>query len=211
MIRSAWNDPRAALRAATERCRSILLRWCFQAEVWWNGGAAVILPGVRFRQRVRFRGQGTACIGSGVLLGDAKAGMCDSPLLLAPHTRSARIDVAADSILANGVELLCRQQITIGEGTLIGAGTRILDSHFHCISRGDRLRPDRASPVSVGNEVWIGMGATLLKGVRIEDGAIVGAGSVVRRSVGRDEVVAGNPAKALRREADWKQAAGAKC
>lgn len=211
MIRSAWDDPRALLRAALERCRSILLRWCFQAEAWWNGGAAVILPGVRFRQRVRFRGQGTACIGSGVLLGDAKAGMCESPLLFAPHTRTARIDVAADSILANGVELLCRQQITIGERTLIGAGTRILDSDFHCISRGDRLRPDRAGPVSIGNEVWIGIGVTLLKGVTIEDGAVVGACSVVRRSIGRDEVVAGNPAKSLHREVDRKRAAGAIC
>ncbi|MBX9603858.1 MAG: acyltransferase [Bryobacteraceae bacterium] len=137
--------------------------------------------------------------------------MPGSPLLFAPHTRNARIDVAAGSILANGVELLCRQRIAIGERTLIGAGTRVLDSDFHDLSRADRLLPGPVSPVSIGSEVWIGVGATLLKGVVIEDGAVVGACSVVRGSVGTDEVVAGNPARPLSRKSNRNLAAGVTC
>ncbi len=51
---------------------------------------------------------------------------------------------------------------------------------------------------SIGNDVWIGMSATVLSGVTICDGAVVGAGSVVTRSVPPYAVVAGNPAKIVK-------------
>jgi acetyltransferase-like isoleucine patch superfamily enzyme len=52
---------------------------------------------------------------------------------------------------------------------------------------------------SVGNDVWIGYGAIILPGVRIGDGAIVGAGAVVTHSVGDFEIVAGVPARVVRK------------
>lgn len=54
-------------------------------------------------------------------------------------------------------------------------------------------------PVVVGNDVWIGHGAVVLKGVSIGDGAVVGAGSVITKSILPFEVVAGNPARVLRK------------
>ncbi len=54
----------------------------------------------------------------------------------------------------------------------------------------------------VGNDVWIGQNATILPGVRIGDGAIIGASSVVGGDVPPYTVVAGNPARALRRRFD---------
>ncbi|MGO1738116.1 MAG: CatB-related O-acetyltransferase [Actinomycetaceae bacterium] len=50
----------------------------------------------------------------------------------------------------------------------------------------------------VGNDVWIGRDATVLPGVRIADGAVVGAHAVVTKDVGPYEVVAGNPARVVR-------------
>lgn len=52
--------------------------------------------------------------------------------------------------------------------------------------------------VTIGNDVWIGMGAIVLPGVTIGDGAIIGAGSVVTKNVGDYEIVGGNPARHIR-------------
>ncbi len=53
-------------------------------------------------------------------------------------------------------------------------------------------------PVSIGNDVWIGANAIILGGVKIGDGAIVGAGSIVTKSVEPYSVVVGSPAKIIR-------------
>src|SRR5262249_23179245 len=55
------------------------------------------------------------------------------------------------------------------------------------------------SPPAIGHDVWIGRGSVILAGVRLETGAVVAANSVVTRSVGPYEIVAGNPARVVRR------------
>ena len=57
----------------------------------------------------------------------------------------------------------------------------------------------RSAPVHIGPKVWIGTGVKILKGVSIGEGAVIGAGSVVARDVDPWTVVAGNPARVLRR------------
>ena len=53
-------------------------------------------------------------------------------------------------------------------------------------------------PVVIGNDVWIGGRVIILPGVKIGDGAIVGAGSVVTRDVSEYDIVAGNPARVIK-------------
>ena len=53
-------------------------------------------------------------------------------------------------------------------------------------------------PVSVGSDVWIGANSIVLNGIRIGNGAVIGAGSVVTRDVDDYAIVVGNPAKVLR-------------
>jgi acetyltransferase-like isoleucine patch superfamily enzyme len=98
------------------------------------------------------------------------------------------------------INIGCRFQdtggITIGDGSLIGHGSTLTT-----LNHG--LDPDRRadmipSPVRIGRKVWLGAGVTVLPGVRIGDGAIVGAGSVVTKDVPADTIVAGVPAKLLR-------------
>jgi len=60
----------------------------------------------------------------------------------------------------------------------------------------DGSLPDR--PIVVGDDCWIGYGAFIAPGVRIGDGAVVGANSVVTHDVGAYDVVAGSPARVLR-------------
>jgi acetyltransferase-like isoleucine patch superfamily enzyme len=86
--------------------------------------------------------------------------------------------------------------LTIGDDTLIASGVKIID-HDHGKSSGSLISQQQAveSPISIGRDVWIGVNAVLLKGVAIGDGAIIGAGSVVTRSVPAGEIWCGIPAR----------------
>jgi acetyltransferase-like isoleucine patch superfamily enzyme len=89
--------------------------------------------------------------------------------------------------------------IRIGRAALIGSYVEIFDSDFH------ELHPDRRrggtpamGAVDLGENVFIGDGAKILKGVTIGRDSVVGAGSVVTRSVPSGVIVAGNPARVVR-------------
>ena len=58
-------------------------------------------------------------------------------------------------------------------------------------------------PIIIGNHVWIGMNVTILKGVRIGDGAIVAAGAVVTKDVPENTLVGGVPARVLKTDISW--------
>ena len=93
--------------------------------------------------------------------------------------------------------------ITIGDGCLLGHNTVIATlNHDENPARRNDLFP---APVVIGNRVWIGSNATILPGVTIGDNAIVAAGAVVTKDVPPDTVVAGVPARILRKIRDKEQ------
>jgi len=92
----------------------------------------------------------------------------------------------------------CYDQISIGYDVLIARGVTIRDNDNHSI---DNNRTHL--PVKIGNHVWIGVNATILKGVTIGDGAVVAAGAVVVRNVPDSSLVAGVPARTIKRDITW--------
>lgn len=97
--------------------------------------------------------------------------------------------------------LLDTGKITIGENTLIGPDVKIYTA-VHPVSAEERIYTDetgrsairtQTAPVVIGNHVWIGGGAIILPGVTIGDNAVVGAGSVVTKSILGNAVACGNP------------------
>jgi acetyltransferase-like isoleucine patch superfamily enzyme len=121
--------------------------------------------------------------------------------------------VGDDSVLVGPV-FMCAERISIGRRVLISYHVTIADSDFHPIDPelrkqdaianspyGDRSqRPAYTSrPVVIEDDVWIGIGAIILKGVTIGQGARIGAGSVVTTDVSPNSEVCGNPARVLQR------------
>lgn len=95
--------------------------------------------------------------------------------------------------------------VDIGDDTLIGPGVRII-SYQHRYAAGATIRsqPTIASPIRIGRDVWIGANAVVLSGITIGDGAVVAAGAVVTRDVEAGHVVAGVPARSLKRRGEQR-------
>ncbi len=116
--------------------------------------------------------------------------------------KGAKLSIA-DWVGLSNTEIYCWTEISIGERTLIGGGTRIYDSDFHPLAASQR-NPDvataiRSRPIKIGRNVFIGGGSIITKGVTIGDESVIGAGSVVTRDIPEGEVWAGNPARFLRK------------
>jgi len=91
--------------------------------------------------------------------------------------------------------------VEIGESTLVSMHCAILSSNHAIPSMGTLVRdvPDELLPTKIGRDVWIGANAVILGGVTIGDGAVVAAGAVVTKDVEAGAVVAGLPARVLRK------------
>lgn len=100
----------------------------------------------------------------------------------------------------SNLKLRCSNSIIIGNDCAISHDVTIMDSDFHNI---DYANHEKSAPVNIGNHVWIGSRAMILKGVTIGDGAIIGAGSVVTKDVPTKSIVAGVPAKVIKENIEW--------
>jgi acetyltransferase-like isoleucine patch superfamily enzyme len=106
---------------------------------------------------------------------------------------NAVVSIGNNVYIDKGVMITAARRIDIGNFTIVGTQTVILDSDWRGI---DGAEPHSA-PVKIGNHVWIGLRVIILKGVTIGDNAIVGAGSVVTRDIATNNIAAGCPAKKI--------------
>ncbi len=107
------------------------------------------------------------------------------------------ITIGKNVFFNTGCSFQDRGGITIGDGTLIGMNVTIATLN-HGLSLESRSTT-YPSPVTIGENVWIGSSATILPGVHIGNNAVVAAGVVVTKDVSEDSVVAGVPAKVVKR------------
>jgi maltose O-acetyltransferase len=112
------------------------------------------------------------------------------------------IRLGANVYVNFGCVLLDCNRITIGDNALLGPGVHIYAA-THPVDPAVRasLR-EMARPVTIGRNVWLGGGAIVCPGVEIGDNCVIGAGSVVTRSIQADHVAVGNPCRVVRRVTD---------
>lgn len=106
------------------------------------------------------------------------------------------IEIGAGSVVNRGASIASVAHVHIGRHVLISQYVDIMDTDFHSVE--DRFRAE-ARPITIGDHVWLGTKAVVLKGVTIGEGAVVSAGSVVATDVPPRVVVAGNPARIIRK------------
>lgn len=116
----------------------------------------------------------------------------------------AHLEMGTRSYINDCSTLTCFQHIKIGSDCSISWSTNILDTNIHELSVDGQPRP-RSDSIIIGDHVWIGTGAVILAGTRIDDEAIVAAGSVVTSDVPSKVVVGGNPARIIIENASWRQ------
>ena len=114
--------------------------------------------------------------------------------------RNARIGknckISSHSFVCEGV--------TIGDGCFIGHGVMFINDRFpQAVNPDGSLETDadwmgRMETTCIGSRVSIGTNATILSGIKIGDGAVIGAGSVLTKSVAAGETWVGNPARCIR-------------
>jgi acetyltransferase-like isoleucine patch superfamily enzyme len=114
----------------------------------------------------------------------------------------ARIAIGAEALL-NGCHLSAKREIALGRRVWIGFGSRILDSDQHDL---DAERRERAEPVRVGDHTWIAADVTVLRGVSIGTHCVVGARSLLTRSLPDHTLAFGQPAIPRGRVGDRSEA-----
>lgn len=136
------------------------------------------------------------------------------------ESNRGKVEIGSRSFINSGTRLICRESILIGSDVTIAWDCTIYDHNSHSLDWRERaadiarqladVRESRslvhskdwasvvARPIIIEDKAWLGFGVTVLNGVRIGEGAIVGARSVVRQDVPPWTVVCGNPAVPVR-------------
>lgn len=97
----------------------------------------------------------------------------------------------------SGNSIVSDCSVTIGDHTILGANAQIGDRDGH-----SNIYASSPRPIKIGSNVWIGMNATIMKGVTIGDYAIVAAGSIVNKDIPEKAIVGGVPAKIIKYRTD---------
>ncbi len=112
------------------------------------------------------------------------------------------LQIGDNTGIAHQCTFIVGKRITIGQNCMIAADTRIMDSNGHAVDPAERLSnhappEEDVRPVTIGNGVWVGVKCIIFPGVKIGDGSVISAGSVVRSHIPPYSVAAGNPARVM--------------
>lgn len=158
---------------------------------------------------------GALCAGAHIFVGDnavlfqhhdGGVMMLDDYVVIHPHAilengSAAEIRIGKNSSIHPWCQLRAHvSSIEIGAGVMLAAGCALY-SYDHGISMGTPIRDQPLTsrgPIIIEDEAWLGTGVVVLSGVRIGQGAVIGAGAVVTRDVPAWAIAVGNPARILK-------------
>lgn len=102
-------------------------------------------------------------------------------------------------------QIACHKKITFGDNCLLSWDVLIMDTDFHKIRDNAGKITNEDKEIIIGNNVWIGCRATILKGTVIGDNVVIAANSCVHSAVeGNNRIIGGNPVRVLKKDITWE-------
>ena len=129
-------------------------------------------------------------------------GKCGKNIFIEPPFRcdyGSNIEVGENFFANFNLTILDEARVTFGNDVFIGPNVSVYTACHPLDPTTRNTGAEWAEPVTVGNSVWIGGGATLLPGVTVGDCSVIAAGAVVTRDVEPWTLVGGNPARVIKR------------
>lgn len=112
--------------------------------------------------------------------------------------QNAVVEIGDKTYINHDSDIRSRERITIGNNVSIAYNVLIQDSDYHATYDDNGNSKPQTLPIVIGDNVWIGANAIILKGVNIGESSVVGAGSVVTKDVPPYSLVVGNPARIIK-------------
>lgn len=174
-----------------------IVRFCW-SEPLFRSQCASVGDGFRMERLPYLLGRGEITLGRDVRL-SGKSNIGFGSVL----GRRPTLSVGDGTFIGHNCSFSIAASITIGRNCLLAGGVSVRDHDGHPLDAQQRREgrlapPESIRAVVIGNDVWIGADAIILKGVTIGDRAVVGAAAVVTGDVPPDSVVAGNPARLVK-------------
>jgi len=171
----------------------------FWSEPLFRSQCDAVGPGLRMECLPYIQGRGRIVLGARVRL----SGKCSVTFGRGtPGAPPPTLTVGDGSFVGHNCGFNVGAAVTVGRHCLLATGVLIYDQDGHPLDAdrrraGDPTPPEAVAAVTLGDDVWVGTGAVILKGVTVGDRAVVAARSVVTKDVPADSVVAGNPARVV--------------
>lgn len=183
-------------------------------------GNQIIREGVKINSRIQVNGRGNKILfEKGSLLKNSRIRVCGNNNSIIIHHKAyisgvelwiedsnCLIEIGECTFIGENSHLACTEdnsKLIVGADCMISANVQIRTGDSHSILDNNGKRINSAMSVNVGNHVWIGDGARVLKGVTLEGDDIVSTGAIVTKSFGKNMLLGGIPAKVLKENVTW--------
>lgn len=117
----------------------------------------------------------------------------------------AKMQIGDNTFINTNTRISCSKEVEIGKGCALAFNVTIMDSDFHQISYNGIPVKEKSKKIKIGENVWIGTGAIITKGVTIGDNSVISAGTVVNRDVPANTLVSGNPMRVVKDNVSWEK------
>ena len=172
----------------------------------------------KLRNKIRIKGQHRVLLDNSIKLVNCKIEIkgSDNSLIIQSGTtlrnvqieilgEKSRVEIGKNCIIGEKCYLSAKESrnLTIGDDSMLSRNVKIMTSDGHPIYQDENVI-NSAKDISIGKKCWCGDNVTILKGVTVGSGSVVGINSTLTHSISKRVVAVGNPAKVVKENISWE-------